>query len=257
MCESLAAMKILLTMKGEEEGEGEEEEEGEGDVEGRVESGRERMAEVDEERDEGYDQDNDNQKVEESEVGESEIDDVAEGGLHPIYTDSSNRNKNNEVPSDILFESIDIGKLTHHNLRNEHVHVPVHVRACKKKEGIDEFKLKLESTQINDKNKNENEGGNENKNGVKCADRKADHTVILISRNKVKINATNNIIKDHFNPTIIHEKSLISLNNSIKFTECSFHLKACSESMIRLKALIEKDVLNLSLVVHEPEIWRR
>jgi hypothetical protein len=279
LCESLAAMKILLTIEEKEEGVGEEEE-GRGVQEegkGGAESGRERMIEVNEQRDEecyveynedkGYEQNNDDEEVEEIEKS-----DVAVRGLHPIYTDSRNRNesRSNEMPPDILLRpiGIGIGQLTHHNLRNVHAHENVHVRACKKKESIDGLELKLESTQLNDKhknkvaNKNRNEdkieGGNENKNGVKCIDRIEDHiTVPVITKNKVKLNTTNNIIKNRFNPTITHDKLLISLNNNMKFTECSFHLKACSESMINLKALIEIDVLNLSLVVHEPEIWRR
>ena len=42
-----------------------------------------------------------------------------------------------------------------------------------------------------------------------------------------------------------------------KIDKCGAYLKACSSSVIRLKGLIVKDLLNLSLVVHEPEIWRR
>ena len=270
-------MKILLTIKGEEK-EGGEEEVGEGEGSEGVESGRERMIEVNEERNEDdngdkHDHDdgnNDDEEVEEVDVDESEIDDVAERGLHPLYTDSKtrNENKNNETPPDILLQpiGIGIGELTHHNLTN--VPIPMHVRACRKIEGADGFELILESTQTKDKHKNEvanknrnedeNEGGNGNKNGVQCAYRRADHIAVLVTtRNKVKLNTTNNVIKNHFNQTIINNKSLISLNNNLKFTECSSHLKICSESMIKLKALIEIDVLNLSLVVHEPEIWRR
>jgi hypothetical protein len=274
-------MKILLTVKGEEGGEGEGGE-GEGELEGEeeddevgeggVESGRERMVEVNEERDEedneekneenDYEQKIDDEGVEE--VGESEFDDVAKRGLHTTYTDSRTRNESkiNEMPPDILLQpaGIGIGKLTHHNLTNVHGHVPVHVRACKKKEGADGLEFNVESCQIKNKNeyRNENKSRIGNRSGVKCTDGKADHIAVLVTtKNKLKLNTTNNVIKNHFNPTVVHDKSLISLNNNLKFIECSLHLKACSESMINLKALIEKDVLNLSLVVHEPEIWRR
>ena len=42
-----------------------------------------------------------------------------------------------------------------------------------------------------------------------------------------------------------------------KIDMCGAYLKTCSSGVIRLKGLIVKDLLNLSLVVHEPEIWRR
>ena len=269
--ESLAAMKTLLTIKGEGDGEVEEEGEieGEGEEEGEGE-GRERLIEVNEERNEDDNEDRDddeNNNDEEVEQNvENKFDGVAERGLHPINTDSRYKNDSDKKLSDILLEPIGVGKLTHHNLRNLPGHVPVHVRACKKKEGIDGLELNIESTQIKDNNKNENKDANENVNGsedgIQCRDRNEDHISILItttSRNKSKFYTTsNNITKRHNNPTIIiYDKSLISLSNDIKFKECSFYLKACSESMTKLKALIEKDVLNLSLVVHEPEIWRR
>lgn len=42
-----------------------------------------------------------------------------------------------------------------------------------------------------------------------------------------------------------------------KIGVCGVHLKAFAISVGNLKGLIVKDTLNLSLVVHEPEIWRR
>lgn len=44
---------------------------------------------------------------------------------------------------------------------------------------------------------------------------------------------------------------------SSKISACGMHLGACEGSVARLKGLIERDTVNLSLVVHEPEIWRR
>ena len=42
-----------------------------------------------------------------------------------------------------------------------------------------------------------------------------------------------------------------------KIDMCGTYLTSCASSVGRLKGLIVKDLLNLSLVVHEPEIWRR
>jgi hypothetical protein len=48
---------------------------------------------------------------------------------------------------------------------------------------------------------------------------------------------------------------LLKFNEKIEF--CGVHLTACAKSVGRLKALVVKDLLNLSLVVHEPELWQR
>jgi hypothetical protein len=48
---------------------------------------------------------------------------------------------------------------------------------------------------------------------------------------------------------------LLKFKEKIEF--CSVHLTACAKSVGRLKALVVKDLLNLSLVVHEPELWKR
>ena len=46
-----------------------------------------------------------------------------------------------------------------------------------------------------------------------------------------------------------------SMKNKIAL--CNAHVLASTAGIARLKALIEKDALHLSLVIHEPEIWRR
>ena len=39
--------------------------------------------------------------------------------------------------------------------------------------------------------------------------------------------------------------------------QCDSHLESFALSVDRLKALIVKDLTNLSLVMHEPELWQR
>ena len=46
-------------------------------------------------------------------------------------------------------------------------------------------------------------------------------------------------------------------NMKNKIALCNAHVLASTAGIARLKALIEKDALHLSLVIHEPEIWRR
>ena len=46
-------------------------------------------------------------------------------------------------------------------------------------------------------------------------------------------------------------------NMKNKIALCNAHVLASTAGTARLKALIEKDALHLSLVIHEPEIWRR
>lgn len=48
-----------------------------------------------------------------------------------------------------------------------------------------------------------------------------------------------------------------SINFNQKFLLCNLHTLAFDAAVGRMKGLIAKDALNLSLVVHEPEIWRR
>jgi hypothetical protein len=49
----------------------------------------------------------------------------------------------------------------------------------------------------------------------------------------------------------------VLLNFKEKVEQCSAHLVTCAEQVAVLKDLILKDLLNLSLVVHEPELWQR
>ena len=48
---------------------------------------------------------------------------------------------------------------------------------------------------------------------------------------------------------------LLNFNNKVE--QCSAHLVTCAKQVAVLKDLILKDLLNLSLVVHEPELWQR
>jgi hypothetical protein len=49
----------------------------------------------------------------------------------------------------------------------------------------------------------------------------------------------------------------VLLNFKDKVEQCSAHLVTCAKQVAVLKDLILKDLLNLSLVVHEPELWQR
>ena len=49
----------------------------------------------------------------------------------------------------------------------------------------------------------------------------------------------------------------VLLNFKEKVEQCSAHLVTCAKQVAILKDLILKDLLNLSLVVHEPELWQR
>ena len=49
----------------------------------------------------------------------------------------------------------------------------------------------------------------------------------------------------------------VLLNFKEKVEQCNAHLIKCATQVAILKDLILKDLLNLSLVVHEPELWQR
>ena len=49
----------------------------------------------------------------------------------------------------------------------------------------------------------------------------------------------------------------VLLNFKEKVEQCNAHLIKCATQVAVLKELILKDLLNLSLVVHEPELWQR
>lgn len=52
-------------------------------------------------------------------------------------------------------------------------------------------------------------------------------------------------------------KGDVLLNFEDKVEQCDSHLESFALSVDRLKALIVKDLINLSLVMHEPELWQR
>jgi hypothetical protein len=52
-------------------------------------------------------------------------------------------------------------------------------------------------------------------------------------------------------------KGDVLLNFEDKVAQCESHLVSFALSVDRLKALIVKDLTNLSLVMHEPELWQR
>lgn len=72
-------------------------------------------------------------------------------------------------------------------------------------------------------------------------------------------------ITDSPRPKVHHPRSPPYPRNEgdvlLKFKEkidvSNVYLTACAKSVGRLKALVVKDLLNLSLVVHEPELWQR
>ena len=49
----------------------------------------------------------------------------------------------------------------------------------------------------------------------------------------------------------------VLLNFKEKVEKCSAHLVTCATQVAVLKDLIIKDLINLNLVVHEPELWQR
>ena len=52
-------------------------------------------------------------------------------------------------------------------------------------------------------------------------------------------------------------KDDVLLNFEDKVEQCDTHLDSFTLSVDRMKALIVKDLTNLSLVMHEPELWQR
>lgn len=58
-------------------------------------------------------------------------------------------------------------------------------------------------------------------------------------------------------PSYPRNEGDVLLNFKEKIEFCNVHLSSCAKSVGRLKALVVKDLLNLSLVVHEPELWKR
>ena len=282
MAESLAAMRALLTVEGrgagvgergeggeeegrEGEGEGEEEEEESIEIEGEnedeeeaVKTGREIEMEVDNDSDEDDDECKDKDEVDK----DKDEDDMAVEMSHPLTADSLNRT--DEVASNMpLKAQKSVAKLTRHNIHN----VQERIQASKF-ESKSKFKLKLKTLRENntvnrnksghDKwngNSNINIYGNMNYYDGQKADSKEIH-IVIVPRAPIDVNNSHDV-QNRFNPSITHDKSLISIKNRIKFTECSSHLEECSAGMMRLRALINKDEVNLTLVVHEPEIWTR
>ena len=274
MRESLAAMKALLTVEeggggegegeGEGEGGGEEEEsieidgEGEGEEENEdEEEAVERGREIEMKMEDDSDEEDDERKH------KDEVDDgVAVEGSRPLPTDSINRT--DEEASNMAQKSV--AKLTRHNIHNVQERIQALEVESKHKS---KFKLKLktvlkENDSVNrnksgqhkwNGNSNINMNGNMNYYDGQKVDSEEIH-IVIVPRAPVKVN-TSHDVHNRSNPLIPHDKSLISIKNGMKFTECSSHLEACSAGMIRLRALISKDEVDLTLVIHEPEIWTR
>ena len=256
MTESLAAMKALLNIKVESEVEIEEE------VGVRI--GKEREAEGKEEKE---DETEENEEIGESEDSEeSEEDDIVdeeeeEEKSYPIHKNSINRmhKKASDIGPGSTVESI-----THININTQNVRERIHELESNSKFKMNsKLKLKLKS-KLNSNSKGihiKNNNGGRNwtldrfENGEQSMGRSEDH-IIIVTRDHLKVN-TNRTDKNVLKNTQIHDKSLISMKNKTIFAECSSHLEACSDGMIRLKALIDTDEVNLTLVVHEPEIWRK
>ena len=277
MTESLAAMKVLLTVagggegvggeeggEGEGEGEGEDEEsieiEGENedeDEEEAVETGREIEMEVEDNSDE------DDDECKHKDKDDEDDDDVAVEESHPLATDSMSSTDGNasNMPQRALKS---VAKLTRHN-----IHIAQERIKASEFETKSKFNLKLKTVSRENNNvhrnrsvqgkwngnSNINLNGNENYYDDQKVDSEEIH-IVIVPRAPITVN-DNHDVQNHFNPSITHDKSLISTKNGMKFAECSSHLEACSAGMIRLRALISKDEVDLTLVVHEPEIWTR
>lgn len=189
-------------------------------------------------------------------------DDVAVEGSRPLAAGSMNRT--DEEASNI--EQKSVAKLTRHNIHNVQERIQALEVESKHKS---KFKLKLKTVLKENDSVNRNKSGQHKWNGNSDINingnmnyydgHKVDSEeihIVIVPRAPVKVN-TSHDVHNRFNPLIPHDKSLISIKNGMKFTECSSHLEACSAGMIRLRALISKDEVDLTLVIHEPEIWTR
>lgn len=85
-------------------------------------------------------------------------------------------------------------------------------------------------------NENENEIENENVNEDVCPETRARRLSLSI---------------------FPRDRDDVLLNFKEKVEQCNAHLIKCATQVAILKDLILKDLLNLSLVVHEPELWQR
>ena len=136
-----------------------------------------------------------------------------------------------------------------------------------------------------DNDENDDEFNNTNVNKLKDENNRRDNWEILKNERKeevkdvvgdsspviINIRETENINFQLKNPEAMEEvvidssflssKRLNSNNYNDYFhtavKSCNSHLVGCNTGIDRLKGLIVKDILNLGLVVHEPEIWRR
>lgn len=108
---------------------------------------------------------------------------------------------------------------------------------------LKEFKTNKNENENNNEDEN-NDGGNENEK--KNENENENEDVSLETRAR------------RLSLSIFpRDKDDVLLNFKDKVEQCSAHLVTCAKQVAVLKDLILKDLLNLSLVVHEPELWQR